>query len=238
MGFVLVGTWFPSAYRLVMHDYWSAGLSTMHSMSTRRLESWVESTSTARPGRGRPRSPGRPDCGRRRSCVMTIGTAILCVGPARPVAARPGRSCSCTVGAVLGFVVSLTSSQTAASRPSRCAGSSRPARLPVSMSVTDLPSSSDSVTAWYSQVSRRPSMRCRRSSVASDAAIGRHLRRERQRGASGGDRVEQLLRGEVEAGELLRGEHADGEPRRRDGALHEHAVELELHHRVGTCATM
>ena len=37
-------------------------------------------------------------------------------------------------------------------------------------SVTDLPSSSDSLTAWYSQVSRRPSMRCRRSSVASDAA--------------------------------------------------------------------
>ena len=45
-----------------------------------------------------------------------------------------------------------------------------------------------------------------------------------------GDRIEQLLGGEVETGELLGGEHAHREARRGDGALHEHAVEFQLHH--------
>ena len=66
--------------------------------------------------------------------------------------------------------------------------------------------------------------------MARDAAIDAIFGRERQRRLLGGDRLEQLLGGEVEPGELLGGEHADREARRGDGALHEHAVEFDLHH--------
>ena len=59
---------------------------------------------------------------------------------------------------------------------------------------------------------------------------GRRLEGQRQGQAPAGDVVEELLGVVVEAGELLRGEHADGELRRLHRALHEHQVEFELHH--------
>src|SRR5690606_3765730 len=61
------------------------------------------------------------------------------------------------------------------------------------------------------------------------------FRVEGERGAAGCDRLEQVFGGEVEARELFRGEHADGETRGRHGGLNEHAVELELHHSPEPC---
>ncbi len=73
-------------------------------------------------------------------------------------------------------------------------------------------------------------MRCRRSSVARDAASDAVLGSSFGTVLPRGDRVEQFLGGEVEPRQFLGGEHADREARRGDGALHEHAVEFDLHH--------
>ncbi|WFR66377.1 hypothetical protein P9139_16135 [Curtobacterium flaccumfaciens] len=52
---------------------------------------------------------------------------------------------------------------------------------------------------------------------------------QRQRVTAVGDRVEELLGGEVEPGEFVGGEHPHGELRRLYVALHEDAVEFALH---------
>ena len=207
----------------------SAGLSTRHSMSTRRLESWVRVRVTPDAAEGVPGRRVDPiacDTGRRdddRDQDLVLGHRGLA---GRHRAELHGARC----GWRSALVVSLDQQPDRRSRPSRWIGSSRPARLRLVDQRHRRPSNSDSVTAWYSQVSRRPSMRCRRSSVARDAASDAIFGRERQARSSCSRRLEQLLGREVEAGELFGREHADREPRRRDGALHEHAVELELHH--------
>ena len=198
-------------------------------MSTRRLASWVESE--YRPTR--PMASQIDGSTRFRATpvvVMMIGMAILRSGAGaaagRDRADLHGRPC----GRGRLRRVARPAARRSTSRPSRWAGSSRPARLDLSMRVTDLPSSlglGDRVV--------QPGLAATLDEV--QAQLGgegcrdrRRLRARAAAGSSGGDRVEQLLGGEVEPGELLGGEHADREPRRRDGALHEHAVELDLHH--------
>ena len=127
---------------------------------------------------------------------------------------------------------SPTRSQSASSRPSRCCCDSRPAAPSGSSTTTRLLRYADSITACFSQVSVRPSMRRALSLAATAAARSAAAAREGDRDASRTDVVEQRLGVEVELRELFGRLHADRRGRGRHRALHERQVEFAAHERA------
>ena len=161
---------------------------------------------------------------------MTIGTMILLFSA--PSSGRWHRSERQLRGCGVAFClrVSLMSSQTADSSPSRWLEIEQSGKRTL---VAEGHRLAEHLGLGYRVVEPglAPPLDEVQSKLGGEGrGDGRGLRVERERRAAGRDRFEQVFRGEVESREFFGGEHPDRESRRGDRALHEHAVEFLLHH--------